>query len=335
MSRVLNHREVTAHWKPACEIEHLRLRAQMLTTIRQFFDRNSVLEVETPLLCSATGTDPQLDFFSSSYHSPPKDKQMFLQTSPEFAMKRLLAAGSGSIFQICKAFRNGEFGRLHNPEFSILEWYKVDFTLPQLMDEVAELITDILTAYSVLKRIQKISYVELFEQVTGLNPLVFNQDSYVLYAQTHEISDACALCADDHSMWLDFIFSYKVQPALEEGVLYMVYGYPAIQSSLARINTDNPAIADRFEVFINGIEIGNGFYELADVVEQEQRFDKENTFRVLNQRVKVEKDSCFLDALRAGLPDCSGIALGLDRLLMIITDTDSLNSVIAFPFDRA
>ena len=322
-------------WKPSCDVKHLRLRAQMLATIRRFFDQKSVLEVETPLLCSATGTDPQLDFFSSFYHSSPNDKEMFLQTSPEFAMKRLLASGSGSIFQICKAFRNGEFGRFHNPEFSILEWYKVDFTLQQLMDEVAELIAEVLSGSYLLNSINKISYVELFEQVTGLNPLVFCQKSYASYAEKNAISDAILLCGDDHSMWLDFIFSYKVQTALDKQSLYMVYGYPAIQSSLARINLDNPAIADRFEVFIDGVEIGNGFYELADAEEQETRFDKENEFRLLNGRVKVEKDSYFLDALSAGLPDCSGIALGLDRLLMIVSDAQSLNEVIAFPFNRA
>lgn len=326
---------MTESWKPSCDLKHLRLRAQMLATIRRFFDRKSVLEVETPLLCSATGTDPQLDFFSSLYHNAPCDQEMYLQTSPEFAMKRLLAAGSGSIFQICKAFRNGEFGRFHNPEFSILEWYKVDFTLQQLMEEVAELVVEVLNGYYQLNKVKKISYVELFEQVTGLNPLDFCQKSYTLYAEKNSINDAALLCADDHSMWLDFIFSYKVQTSLDKHSLYMVYGYPAIQSSLARINLDNPAIADRFEVFIGGVEIGNGFYELADAAEQEARFDKENEFRLLNDRVKVEKDSYFLDALSAGLPDCSGIALGLDRLLMIASDAQSLNEVIAFPFDRA
>ena len=327
-------------WKPACNIEVVRLRAKMLAVIRNYFYQRSVLEVETPLLCRATGTDPQLDFFSSTYHYSPsnkekKDKELFLQTSPEFAMKRLLAAGSGSIFQICKAFRNGEFGRYHNPEFSILEWYRVGFTLQQLMDEVAELIAEVMSGYCPIDAIQKVSYVELFEQVTGLNPLVFCQKSYSLYASNNSMSDAITLCGNDHSMWLDFIFSYKIQPELNNQSLCMVYGYPAIQSSLARINLNNPAIADRFEVFINGIEIGNGFFELADAIEQEQRFEQENESRAQKHLQTVEKDRLFLDALKSGLPDCSGIALGLDRLLMIIANADSLNEVIAFPFDRA
>ncbi len=320
-------------WKPVADLKVLRLRAQMLATIRTFFAQKEVLEVETPLLCSATGTDPQLDFFSSFYHCKPKNKEMFLQTSPEFSMKRLLAAGSGSIFQICKAFRNAEIGRFHNPEFSILEWYRVGFSLDQLMDEVVELIIKV--KGNPVTSVQKISYKNIFEQVTGLNPLVFCQQSYAEYAIKNGIEDAVSLCETDHSMWLDFIFSYKIQPSLEEQMLCMVYAYPAIQSSLARINQQNPLVSDRFEVFIKGVEIGNGFFELSDAVEQEQRFDLENKARKTKGLAVIEKDEKFLAALRAGLPDCSGIALGLDRLLMSMADSGSLGDVIAFPFDRA
>jgi len=248
-------------------------------------------------------------------------------------MKRLLAAGSGSIFQICKAFRNGESGRFHNPEFSILEWYRIDCSLEQLMDEVVELILELLG--TPVNKVHKISYTEIFEQVTGLNPLVFCQKEYANYALTNGIKDAVLLCEDDHSMWLDFIFSYKVQASLEHVPVCLVYGYPAIQSSLARINIDDPAIADRFEVFINGVEIGNGFFELSDACEQEKRFDQENQARRAKQLRLVDKDEKFLDALRSGLPNCSGIALGLDRLLMVIDNSESLNDVIAFPFERA
>jgi len=304
-----------------------------MSKIRCFFEDRAVLEVETPLLCSATGTDPQLDFFSSYFHSEPDNIELFLQTSPEFAMKRLLAAGSGSIYQLCKAFRNGELGRYHNPEFSILEWYRVDFNLNQLMDETADLIVELLGISA--ESISKISYKELFEKVTGLNPLFFNQKEYVEYAENNKIKDAILLCGDDHSMWLDFIFSYKIQPALKEQTLCMVYGYPAIQSSLARINQSDSSVADRFEVFIKGIEVGNGFFELADAVEQERRFDQENSARQIKKLRTINKDEKFLDALRYGLPDCSGIALGIDRLLMSIGDVNSLNDVMAFPFNRA
>jgi len=326
---------VKDNWKPACDVKQMRLRAKMLTNIRRFFEQRAVLEVETPLLCSATGTDPQLDFFSSFYHCAPENKAMYLQTSPEFAMKRLLAAGSGSIFQICKAFRNGEVGRFHNPEFSILEWYRVDFTMDQLMNEVVELITELLGPDSDSGEVYKVSYVDVFKQATGLNPLDFCQLRYAEYAVNNDIKDAVSLCGDDHSMWLDFIFSYKVQATLERYSLAMVYGYPAIQSSLARINSADAAIADRFEVFIKGVEIGNGFCELSDASEQEKRFDQENQCRQKKGLPVVQKDMKFLQALHAGLPYCSGIALGLDRLLMVMNNAQAIDDVITFPFERA
>ena len=326
---------MTETWQPACDLQHLRLRAQMLSTIRQFFVSKAVLEVETPLLCSATGTDPQLDFFSTLYHAAPHHKRLYLQTSPEFAMKRLLASGSGCIFQICKAFRNNELGRFHNPEFTILEWYRVNFNLSQLMDETAELIQLILANHGISKPVQTISYQDLFQQTTGLNPLIFDRQQYDLYAQNQQLHDATSLCKDDHSLWLDFIFSTQIQPQLKKNHLYLVHSYPAIQASLARINPDNSKVADRFEVFIDGIEIGNAFHELANAEEQQQRFDKENTLRALNQQTIIKKDQLFLKALQAGLPNCSGIAIGLDRLLMIISQASSLDEVIAFPFDRA
>lgn len=329
-----------AQWMPACDVEHLRLRAEVLSKIRVFFEQRSVLEVETPLLCHATGTDPQLDFFSSYYHGMPnetgmKDKEMYLQTSPEFAMKRLLAAGSGSIFQICKAFRNGESGRFHNPEFTILEWYRLGFSLDQLMDEVAELLIQLLKKQCNTASVHRFSYRELFEQVTGLNPLVFCQKSYADYALKNAISDAISICENDHAMWLDLIFSFKVQPVLADQKIAMVYGYPAVQASLARINQENRLIADRFEVFIGGVEIGNGFFELSDAKEQERRFDQEISSRRVNGLPAVKKDKRFLEALQSGLPECSGIALGLDRLLMILANVETLNEVMAFPFDHA
>ncbi len=322
-------------WAPACDLTALHQRAEMLSIIRSFFKKKAVLEVETPLLGHATGTDPQLDFFSSYFHCPPNDIPMYLQTSPEFAMKRLLAAGSGSIYQICKAFRNGESGSIHNPEFTILEWYEVNFSLEQLMDEVIELIKQVLQVDYSAGSINKIAYQDVFEEVTGLNPLVFCKDSYEKFAINNKLKDAINICGDNHSIWLDFIFSHQVQPFLANQPISIVYGYPAIQASLARINLKTPLIADRFEVFIKGIEIGNGFLELADPIEQEKRFNLEIETRKLNQQERVQKDPRFLAALCSGLPDCSGIALGLDRLLMLKTKALSLHDVLAFPIDRA
>lgn len=331
---------MNALWAPACEVKQLHCRAQMLATIRAFFAAKKVLEVETPLLCQATTTDPQLDFFASVYRAFPKQQQaagkpMYLQPSPEFAMKRLLAAGSGSIFQICKAFRNGEYGRLHNPEFSVLEWYRVDYSLQQLMDEVEALLTTVLADLEPIENAPRFSYPRLFKELTGLNALTFCPASYLAYAKNNQLPDAANLCQHDHALWLDLIFSHKIQPELRNYPLCMVQDYPAIQASLARINTDNPAVADRFEVFIKGVEIANGFLELADRAEQTRRFDQENQTRKQAGLTTIAKDYYFLDALAAGLPNCSGIALGLDRLLMILTNTSALHEVLAFPFDRA
>ena len=322
-------------WQPSCSIELLRLRAHVLAEIRSFFLARAVLEVETPLLSHSSGTDPQLDFFTSDYCSYPLQQTLYLQTSPEFAMKRLLAAGSGSIYQICKAFRNGESGRTHNPEFTILEWYSVDFTLTQLMDEIADLIAVLCKDRYQLNVTQRISYQALFYKNTGLDPLLFNYEQYSAYALKSESPEAIELCKADHNAWLDFIFSHHIQPSLGKNALYMVYGYPACQSSLARINKDNSKVTDRVEIFINGIELGNGYYELADAQEQNQRFDKEIVHRQQNNRPTIVKNTQLIDALEAGLPECSGMAIGLDRLLMVLTKNNHIEDVIPFSLARS
>ncbi|MGZ4957877.1 MAG: EF-P lysine aminoacylase EpmA [Methylomonas sp.] len=326
---------MTNRWQPVCDMQHLRLRAQMLADIRRFFADRDVLEVETPLLCRTTGTDPQLDFFSTTLHSPPDNPTLFLQTSPEFAMKRMLAAGSGSIYQICKAFRNGESGRSHNPEFTILEWYRVGFGLPQLMAEVAELLQELLVPAFGSLQVRQVSYQQIFREVTGLDALLFEPLAYEAYARDIGVPEAAELCGGEHVLWLDLLFSHGVQSAMSKDTLYLVYDYPAIQSSLARIHTGDPRVAERFEVFVNGMELGNGFFELADAAEQEARFDREIAYREAHGLPAVEKDGRLLAALRAGLPDCSGVALGLDRLLMIASGCRNIDEVLAFPLLNA
>ncbi|CAA9889582.1 Elongation factor P--(R)-beta-lysine ligase [Candidatus Methylobacter favarea] len=322
-------------WRPACSPAHLHLRAQILQEIRGFFSERSVLEVETPLLCHGIGTDPQLEFFTADYCLPPLQQTLFLQTSPEFAMKRLLAAGSGSIYQICKAFRNGESGRFHNPEFTLLEWYRVGFKLPQLMDEIDELAGQLFRPHRSLNAPQRFSYQELFLSCTGLNPLVFSYKEFCAYAVENHLPEAAAICRRDHSVWLDFIFSHKVQPHLGNNALCMVYGYPACQSSLARINQYNPRITDRVELFFNGIELGNGYYELADPEEQNRRFNEEIIIRQQRKLPAASKDNYLISALQSGLPECSGMAIGLDRLLMALTDSTAIDEVLSFPMRRA
>lgn len=322
-------------WRPTCSLEALRLRAQILDEIRRFFAARAVLEVETPLLGHGSGTDPQLDFFTTDYCSPPLKHTLFLQTSPEFAMKRLLAAGSGSIYQICKAFRNGESGRFHNPEFTLLEWYRVGYGLPQLMDEIAELMTVLFAGRKALNPAQRFSYQSVFQRYTGLNPLEFSRENYCAYARDNGLPEAVAMCGNDHSLWLDFIFSHRVQPHLGENEVCLVYGYPACQSSLARLNQDNPQITDRVELFINGIELGNGYYELTDAKEQDGRFDQEIAIRQQENRPVAVKNEQLVAAMEAGLPECAGMAIGLDRLLMLLANSASIDDVLNFPVQRA
>lgn len=322
-------------WQPTCSLELIHLRADMLRKIRTFFFEKSVLEVETPLLSNAIGTDPQLEFFCTEFCLPSQHHSLFLQTSPEFAMKRLLAAGIGSIYQICKAFRNGETGRFHNPEFTLLEWYRVGFDLSRLMDDCEELIQRLFQDRRPLNPALRISYQEVFQRHTGLNPLEFSHEAYCTYAQENHFPEAASICGHDHPTWLDFIFSHRVQPYLGENALCMVYGYPACQSSLARINPRNPLITDRVELFIDGVELGNGFFELTDAEEQSRRFDEELSIRKRRNLVVAEKDGRLIAALRAGLPQCSGMAIGLDRLLMVLFQLPSIGDVLSFPVERA
>jgi lysyl-tRNA synthetase class 2 len=327
--------ELRGDWQPTCSLDLLRLRARMLQKIRQFFSQRSVLEVETPLLGAAIGTDPQLDFFTTAYHWPPTQQTLFLQTSPEFAMKRLLAAGSGSIYQICKAFRNGESGRFHNPEFTLLEWYRLGYNLPQLMDEVDGLVAELFDGNRMLQPTQRVSYQTLFQEYTGLDPLVFSYEDYCGYAQGGGFTDAITICGYDHALWLDFIFSHSIQPHLGHNALCMVYGYPNCLPSLARVNGHNALVTERVELFINGVELGNGYHELSDAKEQERRFDKEIAIRQAMQRPAVIKDERLLASLEAGLPDCSGIAIGLDRILMLLSNSPAIDEVLAFSISRA
>jgi lysyl-tRNA synthetase class 2 len=320
-------------WRPACSIQNLRQRARMLEKTRRFFADRNVLEVETPVLCKGIGTDPNLEFFSTRYLNGQQSTNYFMQTSPEFCMKRLLAAGSGSIYQICKAFRNGESGRFHNPEFTLLEWYRVGFDLAQLMDEVSDLIKVLFD--DTLIEVEKISYRDIFYRHTSLDPLVFDLESWSQCARRFQLADADEICADNHALWLDFLFSFLVQPQLGRQSICQVYDYPACQSSLAEVNRKDPRIVDRVEVFFRGIELGNGYFELTDVEEQQNRFEKEREIR--RQRgIKVpDLDRRFLAAVKSGLPRCSGMAIGLDRLLMLMTGSAGINEVLSFPVDLA
>ncbi|WP_150048350.1 MULTISPECIES: EF-P lysine aminoacylase EpmA [Methylomonas] len=325
---------MTEDWQPTADLSQLKSRASLLAAIRQFFAQREVMEVETPLLCHTTGTDPNLAFFRADY-AGTTPQTLFLQTSPEFAMKRLLAAGTGSIYQICKAFRNGEAGRYHNPEFTILEWYRVGFDLQRLMDEVTALLTGYLTAFFPELLVERASYRDWFLRYSGIDPLDFNAPVYRAFAEQIGLPEAAELCGDHHALWLDLLFSHHLQNRLPVNTICLIYDYPSVQSSLARLHPADPRICQRFEVFINGVELGNGYYELRDAVEQEARFDAEIQFRTRQGLTPVCKDRRLLAALSQGLPDCSGVAIGLDRLLMVAGQAQDISQVLAFPIGRA
>ena len=323
-------------WQPSCTIAALQLRARVLAHIRAFFAEREVLEVETPILSSTIGTDPNLSFFNTHYDATPLKQRLFLHTSPEFAMKRLLAAGSGSIYQLCKCFRNGEAGRFHNPEFTMLEWYRVGFDLSQLMDEIANLLqTLFLKEQGRTFDVKRQSYQTVFQHYTGLDPLAFDYDVYCAYAVQHGFSEAIALCEHHHALWLDYLFSFVIQPQLTGDSIWLIYGYPACQSSLAKLNSNDARITERVEVFIQCVELGNGYYELQDATEQAARFEQECSYREQQSLPDVMIDKRLLAALKFGLPECSGMAIGVDRLLMLLLGALSIDEVLSFSLPRA
>jgi lysyl-tRNA synthetase class 2 len=296
----------------------LRARADMLRQLRAFFADRGVLEVETPLLSRSTVTDPAL--------TPIPCGDRWLQTSPEYAMKRLLAAGSGPIYQVCKAFRSGEAGRRHNPEFTLLEWYRPGFSLRALMEEVAALVCTVLGN----RPVAFASYRELFRERLGLDPhLATSAELEACVRDRLEYSGG----EESRDTWLDLLVSHLVAPTLED--LVFVFDYPASQAALARLRREGDVdVAERFELFVDGVEIANGYHELTDAAEQRRRFEADNA--VLRARGEPARplDEALLEALEAGLPDCAGVALGLDRLLMLLTGEDRLAEVLAFDWER-
>lgn len=319
-------------WRPGANLEALKARAGMLARIRSYFADAGVLEVETPLAVSTSGTDPSIEPLTTQYEGPgfSDGLKLYLQSSPEFAMKRLLAADSGPIYQICKAFRNNEAGRRHNLEFSILEWYRPDFDHHQLMDEVATIARIALQNDDL--PVKKIAYADLFQDFLGVDIFTADNDDLQQIAVDNLILGADGIDMDKDS-WLDLLMSYLVEPRLAENDLTFIVDYPRSQASLARLNPDKRTAA-RFELYHQGMELANGFYELVDAQEQSQRFERENCKRKGNGQKGIKVDRHFLAALEHGLPDCSGVALGLDRLLMLAMDVDDIDAVMAFSLQR-
>jgi lysyl-tRNA synthetase class 2 len=312
----------------------LQARARLLAEIRRFFAEEGVMEVETPV-CSRFGTtDPAIDSLRTRYTGPgaASGASLYLQTSPEFPMKRLLAAGSGPIYQICRVFRDAELGRRHNPEFTLLEWYRPGLDHQSLMDEVSALVNRLLPEQ--LPE-QRLSYRELFRRHLQIDPFFATVETLQGCAMVRGIAGAEGLALEGRDAWLDLLLSHLIEPHLGRGRLTYVYDYPASQAALARIRPGDPPLAERFELYLEGMEIANGFHELAAAVEQQRRFESDNATREARGLTRVEMDRHLLAALEAGLPDCAGVALGIDRLLMVITAQSDIHQVLAFPFETA
>ena len=324
-------------WRPSADLATLRLRAELLARIRAFFAARGVLEVETPMLSAAAITEPNLASFSTVYSGPGSryGQRLYLHTSPEFPMKRLLAAGSGCIYQIARVFRDGEAGGRHNPEFTLLEWYRVGFDHHRLMDEVAELVTELLTGRLALAEPERLSYQELFQRHLDLNPHQARLAELAACAEARGVPIPPGMPADDADPWLDLLLTHGIEPKLGRGRLTFVYDYPASQAALARLRPGEPPVGERFELYLNGVELANGFHELGDAGEQRRRFEAENAARRALDLPVMPMDENLLAALEAGLPDCAGVALGFDRLVMLAAGKTALAEVLAFPFERA
>lgn len=324
-------------WQPAATLEVLKLRARLLERTRAFFQARDVLEVETPILSAATSPEPHIESFHTIYVGPGfgRGKKLYLQPSPEFAMKRLLAAGSGPIYQIGKVFRNNEAGRLHNPEFTMLEWYRPGFDHHALMGEVEELVTTLLGDRARRTKTEKLSYAEAFEQHAGIDPHAAREEDFAACAKKFLVRAPDTMTPHHLDDWRDLILTHVVEPQLGKDRLTFIYDFPATQASFARIRPGSPPLASRFELYLSGMELANGFHELTDSDEQELRLRHQSLERKHHETGSVPIDERLLAALAAGLPDCSGVALGFDRLVILAADAHSIDGVIAFPIDRA
>lgn len=319
-------------WQPTANITQLKQRATLIATIRQFFGDRDVMEVDTPAMSQATVTDVHLHGFKTEFVGPgyADGQTLYLMTSPEFHMKRLLAAGSGAIYQICKSFRNEESGRYHNPEFTMLEWYRPGFDHHQLMVEMDELLQLILGCGAS----EKMTYQQAFIDQLGVCPLTGSMEELKKAAAILGLADI-AEPEEDRDTLLQLLFSIGVEGKIGQQVPAFVYDFPASQAALAQINPNDSRVAERFEVYFKGIELANGFHELANGDEQLQRFEQDNQKRIEMNLQPQPIDMHLVNALRAGFPDCAGVALGIDRLIMLALGCDHIDKVTAFPIEIA
>ena len=327
-------RERPEDWRPTASLDTLRLRASLYAMIRSFFAARGVLEVETPMLSAAGNTDPNIRSFTAQFTGPTSagSAQRWLRTSPEYPLKRLLAAGIGDCYELGRVFRDGEAGRRHNPEFTMLEWYRVGWDHLRLMDDVADLVIDCLGLFGQAPRVERIAYRELYRQAFGLDP--FTAPIGELRKPLADVSiQGEGLDRDD---WLDLLLTHRLQPAFPADRLLFVYDFPPTQCALARLRGQGEDIvAERFEAYLGCQELANGYHELTDAGEQRARFERDLARRAQRGEAQPALDERLLEALAQGLPDCAGVALGVERLLMASMTSSDIADVVSFPFARA
>jgi elongation factor P--(R)-beta-lysine ligase len=310
----------------------LQLRARLYRLIRAFFADRHVLEVETPILSAAGNTDPNIESFSTTFsgHVDAGARDRWLRTSPEFPLKRLLAAGIGDCYELGRVFRDGEAGGRHNPEFSMLEWYRLGWDHRRLMGETIELVEAALAMVGRRAEVLIESYRQLFLDELGIDPLHAPIDELRAPLAEYGI-DPEGLGRDD---WLDLLITHKLQPSFPRDRITLIHDYPATQCALARIRPGEPPLAERFELYLGRYELANGYHELNDAAEQRGRFERDNAVRRRRGLREMPVDQRLLGVLGA-LPECAGVALGVERLLMCLAGTDAIADVLAFPFNEA
>lgn len=313
-------------------ITMLRKRAALNALIRDFFARRDVLEVETPIMSTAGNTEPNIDGFQTRFsgHVDAGSPLRWLRTSPEYPLKRLLAADIGDCYELGRVFRNGEAGGRHNPEFTMLEWYRVGWDHHRLIDETIELVQAALAQRGRQATVRILTYRELFVQTLGLDP--FLADETQLRAGLGEIAiDPAGLNRDD---WLDLLMSHRIQPLFPVDGITVIHDWPATQAALAIIRPGEPPVAERYELYLGPVELANGYHELGDAIEQRQRFERDLAVRQSRGAPLPPLDELFLAALPS-MPACAGVAVGVDRLLMALEGTGRIADVLAFDFAHA
>jgi lysyl-tRNA synthetase class 2 len=314
------------------DMKQLRLRAQTYATIRGFFNERGVLEVETPMLSAAGNTDPNIQSFHTNFsgHVDAGARERWLRTSPEFPLKRLLAAGVGDCYELGRVFRNGEAGGRHNPEFTMMEWYRVGWDHNRLAREVIDLLERLLLGAGRTFEIVETTYRGLFHDALGVDALLDPVEVLKKPLADANISSE-GLERDD---WLDLLLTHRIQPEFPRDRVTIVSEFPASQCALARIRKSDPPVAERFEAYVGRYEVANGYHELNDAAEQRARFEGDNAKRRQRGDAEVPMDERLL-AVLGDMPACAGVALGIERLLMVLADTDAIADVLTFPFSEA